>query len=225
MCTNMQSVVGLSVLLFSVACAENCSTWFHPSVDGHNCSCGPTLGTVVVCNNETREVGVLDSYCLTSSGEGNNTSVVVGRCLAAVYHGETLLSPVGIYAKVLPNISDQEKQTCGYLNRQGQLCGKCKYGHFVSAYSYDLKCHNVTSTLWIGIVKYLCIAYLPLTVFLCVVIVFRISVTSQNCHLCFVRYHPRQHVLRSIHSSVSYCFGHNPRFAAIQETICAIQQA
>ena len=178
MCTNMQSVVGLSVLLFSVACAENCSTWFHPSVDGHNCSCGPTLGTVVVCNNETREVGVLDSYCLTSSGEGNNTSVVVGRCLAAVYHGETLLSPVGIYAKVLPNISDQEKQTCGYLNRQGQLCGKCKYGHFVSAYSYDLKCHNVTSTLWIGIVKYLCIAYLPLTVFLCVVIVFCISVTS-----------------------------------------------
>ena len=178
MCTNMQSVVGLSVLLFSVACAENCSTWFHPSVDGHNCSCGPTLGTGVVCNNETREVGVLDSYCLTSSGEGNNTSVVVGRCLAAVYHGETLLSPVGIYDKVLPNISDQEKQTCGYFNRQGQLCGKCKYGHFVSAYSYDLKCHNVTSTLWIGIVKYLCIAYLPLTVFLCVVIVFRISVTS-----------------------------------------------
>ena len=48
----------------------------------------------------------------------------------------------------------------------------------MSAYSYDIKCHNCTSTLWSGVVKYLCIAYLPLTVFLCVVIVFRISVTS-----------------------------------------------
>ena len=76
MYTNMQSVVGLSVLLFSVACAENCSTWFHLSRDGHNCSCGPTLGTIVVCNNKTRDVGVLDSYCLTSSGDGSNTSIV-----------------------------------------------------------------------------------------------------------------------------------------------------
>ena len=159
----MQSVVGLSVLLFSVACAENCSTWFHPSGDGHNCSCGPTLRTVVVCNNKTREVGVLSSFCLTLYGDGSNTSVV-GRCLAALHHGERLLSPVGLYEKVLPNINDQDQQTCDYINRQGQLCGKCKDNHFVSAYSYDIKCHNCISSLWIG---YLCIAYLPLTVFVC----------------------------------------------------------
>ena len=118
MCTNMQSVVGLSVLLFSVACAENCSTWFHPSVDGHNCSCGPSLGTVVVCNNKTREVGVQRSFCLTSNGDGSNTSVV-GRCPMVLHHGERLLSPVGLYDKVLPNVNDQDQQTCGYLNRQG----------------------------------------------------------------------------------------------------------
>ena len=172
----MWSVVGLSLLLISVACADNCTTWLHPSGDGQ-CLCGPSLGTVVVCNNETQEVGVLDSLCLTSNGDESNTSVV-GKCLTALHHGERLLSPVGLYEKVLPNISDQDQQTCGYLNRQGQLCGKCKHGHFVSAYSYDIKCHNCTSTLWSGVVKYLCIAYLPLTVFLCVVIVFHISVTS-----------------------------------------------
>ena len=183
MCTNMQSVVGLSVLLFSVAIAENCSTWLHPSVDDHTCSCGPALGTVVVCNNETQEVGVLSLFCLTSSGDGSNTSVV-GRCLAALYHGERLLSPVGIYDKVLPNIFDQEEQTCGYFNRHGQLCGKCISEHFVSAYSYDLKCHNCTSTLWSGVVKYLCIAYLPLTVFLCVVIVYISCQCRFSCYEC-----------------------------------------
>ena len=73
MCTNMQSVVGLSVLLFSVACAEKCLTWLHPGGNGHNCSCGPSLGTVVVCNNETQQVGVLSLFCLTSSGDGSNT--------------------------------------------------------------------------------------------------------------------------------------------------------
>ena len=173
----MQCVVVLGLILLSVTCAErNCSTWLHPSGDGQ-CLCGPSLGTVVVCNNETQEVGVLSLYCLTSSGDGSNTSVV-GRCPMVLHNGERLLSPVGRYDKVLPNISEQDQQTCGYFNRQGQLCGKCKHNHFVSAYSYDIKCHNCTSTLWSGVVKYLCIAYLPLTVFLCVVIVFRISVTS-----------------------------------------------
>ena len=164
------------MLLVLFACAEGCSTWFHPSAE-HNCSCGHTLGTVVVCNNETREVGVLRSYCITSNGTGSETSVV-GRCLVALHHGEKLLSPIGIYNKVWQNITEQDGKTCGYLNRQGQLCGKCEHDHFVSAYSYDLKCHNCTSTLWSGVVKYLCVAFFPLTVFLCVVIVFHISVTS-----------------------------------------------
>ena len=207
MCTNMQCVVGLSVLLFSVACAENCSTWLHPSGDGQ-CLCGPSLGTVVVCNNETQEVGVLSSFCLTSSGDGSNTSVV-GRCPMVLHNGERLLSPVGIYDKVLPNISEQDQQTCGYFNCQGQLCGKCIHNHFVSAYSYDIKCHNCTSTLWSGVVKYLCIAYLPLTVFLCVVIVFRISVTSPALNapvlLCqfFSLPFVLQYLLQYIHESKS----------------------
>ena len=207
MYTNMQCVVGLSVLLFSVACAENCSTWLHPSGDGQ-CLCGPSLGTVVVCNNETQEVGVLSSFCLTSSGDGSNTSVV-GRCPMVLHDGERLLSPVGIYDKVLPNISEQDQQTCGYFNRQGRLCGKCIHNHFVSAYSYDIKCHNCTSTLWSGVVKYLCIAYLPLTVFLCVVIVFRISVTSPALNapvlLCqfFSLPFVLQYLLQYIHESKS----------------------
>ena len=204
----MQCVVVLGLLLLSVTCAErNCSTWLHPSGDGQ-CLCGPSLGTVVVCNNETRKVGVLGSHCLTSSGDGSNTSVV-GRCLVVLHHEERLLSPVGIYDKVLPNISEQDQQTCGYFNRQGRLCGKCKHNHFVSAYSYDIKCHNCTSSLWSGVVKYLCIAYIPLTVFLCVVIVFRISVTSPAmnvlvffCQMFSLPFY-LQYLLQYIHESKS----------------------
>ena len=164
------------VLLISVAYGEPCPTWLHPSGDGE-CLCGATLGTVVVCNNETRQVAVLESYCLTSNGDGSNTSVV-GWCLVAWNHGETLLNRVGYYNKVFGNLSEQEEQTCGYLHRQGRLCGKCKPNYYVSAYSYDMKCHPCTSSVWRSVVEYVFIAYLPLTIFLCVVIVFRISVTS-----------------------------------------------
>ena len=171
----MRCIAGLSVLLITVACTKPCKTWLYPS--GDDCLCGSSLGTVVACNNETQEVGVLASYCLTSNGDANSTSVV-GRCLATVHHGEKLLSETGNYHKVLGNLTKQDQQTCGYLNRHGQLCGKCQHNFFVSAYSYDIKCYQCSHSLWTNIVKYICIAYLPLTVFLCVVVVFRISVTS-----------------------------------------------
>ena len=170
----MWCVVGLCALLVSVSCDDSCPTWLQPSGDS-KCVCLP-LHTWVVCENET-QVGVFDFYCLTSNGDGSNTSVV-GSCLAALNHGEKLLSRIGSYHKVLRNLSEQEEQTCGYLNRQGRLCGKCKPNHYVSAYSYDIKCHLCTSSVWRSVVEYVCIAYLPLTIFLCVVLVFHISVTS-----------------------------------------------
>ena len=162
------------MLLVSVSCDTSCPTWLHLSGDG-KCVCLP-FHTWVVCENET-QVGVIDSYCLTSNGDGNNTSVV-GLCLAAQNHGDKLLSRDGVYNKVFGNLLEQEKQTCGYLYRQGRLCGKCKPNHSMSAYSYDIKCHPCTSSVWRSVVEYVCIAYLPLTIFLCVVIVFRINVTS-----------------------------------------------
>ena len=95
-----------------------------------------------------------------------------------VNHGDKLLSLVGHYNKVFKNLSEQVEQTCGYLNRQGRLCSKCKPNHYVSAYYIDIKCHPCTSSVRRSAVEYVCIAYLPLTIFLCVVLVFRISVIS-----------------------------------------------
>ena len=163
-------------LLVVISAESSCPTWLYPSGDGH-CLCGSGLGTVIACNNETRQVGVLRTYCLTSTGDGSNISVV-GKCLAFIASSERLLTPVDVYVKVMPNIHDQDEETCGSLNRQGLLCGQCKPNHSVSAYSYDLKCYPCTSSVWSGFVKYICVAYLPLTIFLCVVVVFRISVTS-----------------------------------------------
>ena len=178
------SAVLFSLLLVVAAGDESCPTWFNRYSQDGPCECGRNIGSVIACNNETGVVGVLEYYCLTSNeDEDGCDSNVVGRCLAMVNHGEKLSGTDGLYSKVYPNISEQDHQTCGYLNRQGRLCGECKEHHYVSAYSYDMKCHNCTSGLWSNVVQYVCIAYLPLTVFLCIVVLLRISVTSPSMNV------------------------------------------
>ena len=46
-----------------------------------------------------------------------------------------------------------------------------------------MKCHNCTSDLWSSVIQYVCIAYLPLTVFLCMVVLLRISVTLPSMNV------------------------------------------
>ena len=38
-------------------------TWFVPS--GNSCKCGETYYDAVSCDEDTKEVGVLDCYCMT----------------------------------------------------------------------------------------------------------------------------------------------------------------
>ena len=138
-----------------------------------------------MCNNETGDVSVLDSFCLTSfdlQTRNCSNDAVIGRCLYSLDHGHYTTSSNGLYIKVDPNITKQEQQLCGYLNREGRLCGKCKENHFVSPYSYDMKCYKCQTGLLVNIILYLTVAYVPLTIFLVVVMGFRISVTTPRLY-------------------------------------------
>ena len=64
-------------------------------------------------------------------------------------------------------------------NRQGQLCGQCTDNHSPSPYSYQLNCADCSNYKdnWI---KYLLMAYLPLTAFFLAIIFFRINALSAS---------------------------------------------
>ena len=66
---------------------------------------------------------------------------------------------------------------CGHLNRSGQLCGECRTNYSPPVYSYDLEC-TMCSDGQYNWMKYVAIAFVPLTVFLALVLCFRISATS-----------------------------------------------
>ena len=156
--------------VIAVSAESNCSTWHYFSEEGH-CVCGSTLEDVVVCNDTLGVVGVFHYYCLTSDGNQS----VVGHCLVVDVHRERLLSPLGHYKKVFPTLSEQDSYTCGFLNRHGRLCGQCKPNTYVHASTYDMKCYPCTFG---SVLTYATLVYLPLTIFLIIVVVFHISVTS-----------------------------------------------
>ena len=108
----------------------------------------------------------------------SNCKPVVGRCLYVLNHGKYIDRGFGLYYEVDQNITQQDHQLCDYLNREGRLCGACKENHFISPYSYDMKCYECHRRLPANIIMYITVAYIPLTAFLVIVVVFHISVTS-----------------------------------------------
>ena len=152
-----------------------CPTWFHHSQEGH-CECGHSLEGAISCDNATRRVGVLVCYCMTSNGDKGKTTVV-GSCLFNCANHTYWKNDV-MYHPVYWNVSELDDKTCGYLNCKGRLCSVCKHGYYVSAYSYDFTCFQYTSSVGYNVIKYVTIAFLPLTLLYFVFIIFRISATS-----------------------------------------------
>ena len=137
------------------------------------CECGSDIHGAISCDKETKEVSILDCYCMTNDSTCNQT--VVGPCFfnCANMTGSYQDS---VYHRVPANPS-QLDQTCSYLHRGGTLCGKCVGGFVPPAYSYDLECIKCTHSShnwW----KYVMVAFGPLTVFITIILVFRISVLS-----------------------------------------------
>ena len=82
----MISVSFVLFLLFSSSSADwndevcpNTNMWFVRGKDG-NCECGSNLDGIVQCDTETKELSVIDCYCLTYHSTSDKMFSVVGRC-------------------------------------------------------------------------------------------------------------------------------------------------
>ena len=149
---------------------KDINLWFVWDNETKSCHCGDDLNGIVQCDTLTKELSVIDCYCLTvHSTKDEQKLPVVGKCIfncanqtRYMYHGAP---------------SD-----CASLNRQGTLCGQCLDGYTVPAYSYEFKCIRCDSQLenW-GL--YIVFAFLPLTVFIVIILVFRINVLSPKLNM------------------------------------------
>jgi len=155
-------------------------TWLYHSMKGL-CVCGDLLKGIVTCDNATQSVGVLDCFCMTSNGDKDNT-MVVGGCIFNCVN-RTDCTKDDSYNPVWGNMSELDDKTCGYLNRKGRPCSECKQRHGVSVYSYDFMCFPYTSSMGYNVIKYVCIAFLPLTLIYLLFVILRISATSPQLNM------------------------------------------
>ena len=180
-----------------------CPTWTYPSPPHNECVCGTSLEDAIICNSETLTVQLTVKYLCVFNSK-NLYTTLVGTC------------PYGCTGLLPRNVSQLEEDTslCSCFHRKGQLCGECEDNYTLPAYSYYLgcvKCENYTN----GWVRFIAAAFLPLTLFYIVVIMFRISVTfsTLNAFVMVSQILASPPVIRQFYSSnwvtdpyhVSYC--------------------
>lgn len=140
-----------------------------------SCRCGFT-SNVVICDDNSLQVNVLKCYCMTYSRLHNTT--VVGSCMYTCkpykQHGD-------IYYRIPKSLQALNNATCGRHNRKEQMCSHCRETYAPSVYSYDYYCTECSEYEY-NWVKYLLIAYLPLTLFYVVTLCFKISITRSSLY-------------------------------------------
>ena len=108
-------------------------------------------------------ISLTPCYCLS-----NDTQPLLGHCQFTCFRNSFLTAT---------NISLLQENQCSHFNRTGLFCGNCTKGTAYPAYSFTLKCVPCEQN-WRNIVKYVAVAYGPLTMFLLLLMVFRVSVNS-----------------------------------------------
>ena len=150
---------------------QQCPTWFFPDPSSNGtCICGDDIDGAVRFNKSTKEAAILSCYCMTYN---ESTGPVVGICFYNCVHN---VLKDDLY-HLLPSDVVELNNMCGYFNREGQLCGKCKENYSIPVYSYDLNCVQCPNSPF-NWVKYILAAFLPLTVFFVLVVSCRFSATS-----------------------------------------------
>ena len=148
----------------------DCYPWMYRDNLTGTCKCSEIPYRAVLCDPTIPRTSILDCYCMTYNTERNETEL--GRCMYGCGHKTDT-----VYYKLPQNKSDLTNYMCGRANRDSTLCGECKPGYSPLVYSYELKCMNCTGMTY-NWIKYIAVAYVPLTFFFFFVIIFRFSGTS-----------------------------------------------
>ena len=186
--------------------SPGCPPWYQVS-ESNVCQQGLSIGEIVVFQKYTGQTWLEVFNCMTTT-DHNRTDVVGGCIFTAASHLG------GGYFPLPCNISDLNEFMCAGLNREGQLCGRCKKGFAPPVYSYSLSCVKCTNYRF-NWLKYLLVSLGPLTLFSIFVILFPIGPTSPYLHgyifYCHIISMPS--ILRLIVVSNAYQNYHKARLA------------
>ena len=125
------------------------------------------------CDNN--RVSIRNCDCMTYN---DKCSVLIGDCpYGCGFTTDNASWSRQIYHQMPKNVSEYNLEMCGRLNRDGPMCSKCRKGFSPLVYSYELKCVACKDSKY-NWLKFAAVAFIPLTFFYLVVVLFRIDATS-----------------------------------------------
>ena len=150
----------------------SCPPWKYRKFRNSSCECGDSIHGIVLCDedDDSAALRLLNCHCMSYN---NHIDVMLaGDC--------PYLCTKYTYTDISENadISDLCNQDI-QLNREGQMCGKCQENFAPSPYSYSFECSDCSNYKYKWI-KYIAIAYIPLTIFFLAVIMFRFNAMSPS---------------------------------------------
>ena len=151
---------------------SRCPPWYYQA-EG-SCIEGNHVYGIVNFQSKTGQVWLQQFYCMTTD---HNSTDVLGGCMTSAFGMRIVRSSFPIPC----NISQLNEYMCAGLNREGQLCGQCVKGFAPPVYSYSLSCVNCTDH-HLNWLRYIGVAFGPLTLFCLFICFFHISATSPYLH-------------------------------------------
>ena len=156
-----------------LASSDQCPPWHFYNATSSQCECfsSPNTNNIIKCTKHGTLLRF--GHCMTyEEGKG----FFVGLCNYFKVNSYKLSSK-GKYIILPNNVSELNDYMCRPLNRKGVLCSECKAGFGPSITSIGHTCSNCTDS-WHGVLLYLFLEFVPITVFYFIVLFFRINVTS-----------------------------------------------
>ena len=164
------------VILFALWCSMSvkselppCPTWmYRRNAQDNECICGDEVQGAIKCLPRKYSVTITEYFCIILSEDLNTT--LIGTCPYGTG---------GLLPENKSELGDSDGGKCNYYHRRGQLCGACDENYTIPVYSYYLGCVKCEDYKY-GWLKFITVAFLPLTVFYILVIIFQISVTLSS---------------------------------------------
>ena len=185
-CCTVATLIQLSAASASNTGDLSCPVWTIPHErDGiQTCWCGNYIQRIVTCDPATLNLSIALFHCMTYSEVLNTT--VVGPC----FHHSIGEADLHCSYTQLPKLYHRNdnlmchfpeyclSRDCVYYRHQtGLMCTSCEEGYAYPVYSYSIGCVKCTDYKY-NWLKYIAVAFLPLTVFYILVVMFRITATS-----------------------------------------------
>ena len=142
--------------------------------------------------NVYQSLALLESHLKYSTQDGSGAILSIGYCMTHEkgvgtfitrcpdyyqLEGHNVSDPWPGYIKLPDNISELNDYMCGPMDRKGFLCKNCIDGYGTSVTGVGYECSNC-SEAWYGVPLYLMIEFIPITIFLVILLVFQINIAS-----------------------------------------------